>query len=450
MMSKRQTGLSFKTTDTAPPKSGVASSITIGGLSGAMTGGRSVPLLVPLLFLLTGSVAAAIFGIALPWIAPEALLSPGFPHVLALVHTATLGWLTMTMLGATIQLVPVIVVAPLRATRFLYWHYPVYLSGVILLISGFWLMRPWLMAIGGTLIVLAVIHHVVILASTLAHATKRPLTMRFLIASLCYLCLVVSLGLTAALNFQFGFLGPALDRLLLVHLTLGVVGWLSTTLIGVSYTLVRMFALAHEHTDRLGKIVFVLLNTGIVLLAIGFALSWQILIVCGGAILIAAVWLFACDYWRMLRVRRRKLLDTTQHHGIAAVVYLALTIPFGIVAAIFGWLQPGILMALALAALVGWLGQSTTGYLYKIVPFLVWQHRYGPLVGHQKVPLMREMLHQRGARLSWWLINVGLASTIVCALGGWLIPLQIAAAVMALGLILVAVNALGIVRHLRI
>lgn len=449
MMPNSQTRLSLKTTDSALSKSGAASSITIGGLSGAMTGGSSVPLIVPLLFLLTGSVAAALFAVMLPWVAPEALLSPGFPHVLALVHTATLGWLTMTMLGATIQLVPVIVVAPLRATRFLHWHYPIYISGVLLLIGGFWLMRPWLLAIGGGLIVLAVIHHVVILSSTLARATKHPLTMRFLIASLCYLCIVVSLGLTAALNFQFGFLGPALDRLLLVHLTLGIVGWLSTTLIGVSYTLVRMFALAHEHTDRLGKIVFVLLNVGIVLLAIGFALSWQFLIVCGGAILIAAVWLFACDYWRMLRVRRRRSLDTTQYHGIAAVVYFALTIPFGVAAALFGWLQPGILMALALAALVGWLGQSMTGYLYKIVPFLVWQHRYGPLVGRQKVPLMREMLHQRWARLSWWLINMGLVGTILCALGQWLIPLQIAAAVMALGLILVAINVLGIVRYLQ-
>lgn len=449
MIHNRHAESSLTSANAALPLNGAASSITIGGLSGAMTGGRSIPLIVPLLFLLTGAVAAALFGIALPWIAPEALLSPGFPHVLALVHTATLGWLTMTMFGATMQLVPVIVVAPLRATRFLYWHYPVYLGGVLLLISGFWLMRPWLLALGGSFIVLAVIHHVIILATTLAHATKRPLTARFLIASLCYLCIVVSLGLTAALNFQFGFLGPNLDQLLLVHITLGVVGWLSTTLIGVSYTLVRMFALAHEHTDRLGKIVFVLLNVGIILLAIGFVLSWQFLILCGGATVIATAWLFACDYWRMLRVRRRKLLDTTQYHGIVAVVYFALTIPVGVAAALFGWLQAGLLVALALAALVGWLGQSTTGYLYKIVPFLVWQHRYGPLVGRQKVPLMREMLHQRWAQLSFWLINLGLAGAIVCALGGWLIPLQLAAGVMALGLILVAVNVMGIVRHLR-
>lgn len=431
------------------PRPAAAPPVAIGGLSGALAGGQSVPFIVPLLFLLTGVCAAALFGLLLPWIAPETLLSPGFPHVLALVHTATLGWLTMTIMGASLQLAPVIVVSPLRAARFLRWHYPLYLSGVLLLLSGFWWMLPWLLIAGGTLIVLAVIHYVIILSATLAHATKRPLTVRFLAASLTYLCIVVSLGLTAALDFQFNFLGPGLDQLLLTHITLGVIGWLSTTLIGVSYTLVRMFALAHEHTDRLGKITFVLLNTSIVTLSLGFLLPWEPLLLCGGGLLIASAWLFTYDYWQMLRVRRRRLLDATQYHGIAAVAFFAAIIPCGIAAAVFGWSQPTLLTALALAAFVGWLGQSMIGYLYKIVPFLVWHRQYGPLVGRQKVPLMRELLHERWTWLSWWLINGGLLGAILCALFAWLVPMQIAAGALAAWLVIAAANVLGVVRYLR-
>ncbi len=279
-MNERHKALRATESPSSPINVGVsrpraAPSVAIGGLSGAMAGGQSVPFIVPLLFLLTGVCAAALFGLLLPWIIPEALVSPGFPHVLVLVHTATLGWLTMTIMGASLQLAPVIVVSPLRAARFLRWHYPLYLSGVLLLLSGFWWMLLWLLIAGGTLIVLAVIHYAIILGATLAHATKRPLTVRFLVASLTYLCIVVSLGLLAALDFQYGFLGPGFDRLLLMHITLGVIGWLSTTLLGVSYTLVRMFALAHEHTDRLGKMIFVLLNASIVTLSIGFILAWE-------------------------------------------------------------------------------------------------------------------------------------------------------------------------------
>jgi len=412
-------------------------------------GRRGVPLSVPLPFLLTGACAAALFGLLLPWVLPQAIQAPDFPHVLALVHLATLGWLTMTIMGASLQLVPVIVVAPLRATRFIRSLYPVYLAGVLLLLSGFWWMQPWLMAAGGTIIVLAVIHYGVVLTLTLVHTTSRPLTVRFLVASLAYLCLVVSLGLTAAFDFQFGFLGTTSDWLLLTHITLGVVGWLSSTLIGVSYTLVRLFALVHGHADRLGKIIFVLLNLSIAILALGFILSWTPFILVGGGLLVATAWLFAYDYWRMLRVRHRKLLDVTQYHSSAAVVYFATVVPVGVATVLFGWGQPNVLAALALLALVGWVGQSTIGYLYKVVPFLIWHKRYGPLVGREKVPLMRELVHERWAWLSWWLINGGLPGVILSALFTWSVSLRITSGLLGAGLALAAANIVAVVRHLR-
>ncbi|MEO8954837.1 MAG: hypothetical protein ABI396_15470 [Ktedonobacteraceae bacterium] len=423
--------------------------IKTSGIVGGMAGRRGVPLAVPLPFLLTGTCAAALFGLLLPWVAPEAILAPGFPHVLALVHLATLGWLTMTIMGATLQLTPVMIVAPLRATRFLSWQYPVYTSGVLLLLSGFWWMRLWLLAVGGIVIMLAVVHYVVVLGITLAHATTRPLTLRFLVASLAYLCLVVSLGLTAAFNMQFGFLGADTDRLLVIHLTLGVLGWLSSLLIGVSYTLVRLFALAHGHSDRLGKVIFVLLQVSIAALALGFLFSWLALLLLGGGLLIAATWLFAYDFGRMFRSRHRKLLDVTQYHSMAAVVYFCLVVPFGVAAVVFGWRQPTVLAALGLAALVGWLGQSIIGYLYKIIPFLIWHSRYGPRVGREKVPLMRELVHERWAWLSWGLINGGLPGVILSALFAWSIPLQITSGLLGAGLVLAAVNSVGVVLHLR-
>ncbi|MEO7000655.1 MAG: hypothetical protein ABI068_02540 [Ktedonobacterales bacterium] len=421
---------------------------TAGNLNGA-AGRKQAPLRLPIPFLLTGSCGAALFGLLLPWIAPDALLAPDFPHVLALVHVATLGWLTMTMLGASMQLAPVILVAPLRAARFAYWQYPIYVSGVVLLISGFWQSWPWLLIAGGSLIVLAIAHHVVMLSATIWSSAARPLTVRFLVASLIYLSLVVSLGLTAALNFQFGFLGNAADRLLRVHIILGVVGWLTCTLLGVSYTLVRMFALAHAHDDHYGRLVFLLLNGGVVGLAVAFSFAWFPLIIVGGGLLVAAVWLFAYDYLRMLRVRRRKPLDVTQRHGIAAVVYLALAMPFGVLGVTLGWDQEPQLVAIALAMLIGWLGQSIVGYLYKIVPFLIWQARYAPLAGKRPIPLMRDLVHERWAEASWWLINIGVAAAIVCALGVWSIPLRIASIALGAGLVLAAANIVGVVapRH---
>lgn len=424
-------------------RTGGPAPITTSGIGGLAQGGA--PLWLPLPFLLTGALGAALFGVALPLIAPQALLAPDFPHVLALVHIATLGWLTMTIMGASLQLAPVILVSPLRAARFDRAQYPLYLAGVALLVSGFWMARTALLIGGGILVVAAVAHYALIMGVTILRATTHPLSARYLAASVAYLCLVVSLGLTAALNFQFGFLGAGADRLLLAHITLGVVGWLTTTLIGVSYTLVRMFALAHGHGDTLGRRIFLLLNGGIIGLASGFALDWSWLRAVGGAALIAAVWLFAYDYGRMLRARKRKLLDVTQRHGIAAVGYLVAVIPAGVVAALIGAQREPTLVALALAALVGWLGQSIIGYLYKIVPFLVWQSRYAPLVGRTHVPLMRDLVRQRAAMLSFWLINLALPAALVCALLDWTAPFQLAAVALGTGLALAAANIFGVV-----
>ena len=417
--------------------------ISTHGIGGLAQGGA--PLWLPLPFLLTGVVSAALFGALLPLVAPQALIAPAFPHVLALVHIATLGWLTMTIMGASLQLAPVILVSPLRAARFDAAQYPLYLAGVILLVLGFWITNTALLITGGILVVAAVAHYALIISVTIARAAHRPLSARFLAASVGYLCVVVSLGLTAALNFQFGFLGDGVSRLLLAHITLGVVGWLTTTLIGVSYTLVRMFALVHGHSDEMGRRIFLLLNGGVLGLAAGFSLDWGWLTSLAGLSLIAAVWLFAWDYWRMLAMRKRKLLDVTQRHGIAAVGYLVVVASSGVVAALLGvWREPT-LVALALAALVGWLGQSILGYLYKIVPFLVWQSRFAPLVGRAQVPLMRDLVQQRAAALSFWLVNLALPATLLCALLDWQAPMQIAAGFLAAGLALAAANILGVV-----
>lgn len=429
------------TTRQAPAPVGVS------GLGGLTRGG--VPLWLPLPFLLTGVGAAALFGALLPVIAPQALLAPGFPHVLALVHIVTLGWLTMTIMGASLQLAPVILVSPLRAARFAGVQYPVYLAGVTLLVTGFWLMNTGLLIVGGSIVILAVAHYIVIMGATIAGATKQPLTARYLIASLVYLGIVVSLGLTAAFNLAFGFLGAGVQRLLLAHITLGLAGWLTCTLMGVSYTLTRLFALVHSHPDTLGQRVFLLLNGGVVGLATGFSLEWVPLEALGGLSLVVAVWLFALDYRRMLRARKRKPLDVTQYHTIAAVMYLVGTITAAVGVALAGGGSEPAFVALGLAALVGWLGQSAFGYLYKIVPFLIWQSRYGPLAGRQPVPLMRDLVHQRAAWLSFWLINGGLTLAILFAMLDWIGAFQVAAMILGGGLLIAAVNVVGVVAPRR-
>lgn len=413
----------------------------VGGLAVSAAARQGLPAWMPLRFLLTGVGAAAVFGLLLPWLLPEALSAPQAPHILALVHLATLGWLTMVVLGALQQLLPVILVTPLRGSLPARLAYPVYAAGVLLLISGFALNRPPLLAVGGSLVVLAVLALVGVLGVTMRHATTHPLSLRYLVAALGYLVVVVALGLTLALNLQFGFLGAALTHLLLAHVLLGVVGWLTTMLMGVSYTLARLFALAHRHDDCWGRIVFVLLNVGVMGLALGFTMSWPVAVLAlPGACLVAAVWLYAADFVRLLRGRLRKALEPTQYCAAAGAAYLVVLVPGGLVVALVGWGDTRLVTALGLAALVGWLGQNTLGYLYKIVPFLVWQDRFGARVGRERVPLMRDLVRASWAWASFWTLNGALVGVILALLLGWEGVAQVCCVPLGLALVLAAVN----------
>ena len=103
---------------------------------------QAPPFALPLRFFLTAPLfllAAA----GLIVLSPETLASRWTPQALALTHALTLGFLAMTMLGALLQMLPVVAGAPLPAPRRVAWLSHVALTlGSIALIGGFLTARP--------------------------------------------------------------------------------------------------------------------------------------------------------------------------------------------------------------------------------------------------------------------------------------------------------------------
>jgi hypothetical protein len=54
-------------------------------------------------------------------------------------------------------------------------------------------------------------------------------------------------------------------------------------------------------------------------------------------------------------------------------------------------------------AIYGWAAMIVHGMLTRIVPFLVWFHRFAALAGHVPVPAMRQLLPARRSRPGLWL-----------------------------------------------
>ena len=63
--------------------------------------------LLPLAFMSLAAAAFVLAALGVPWLATELTGHYYHPRVLALVHTVTLGWITLTIFGASYQLIPV-------------------------------------------------------------------------------------------------------------------------------------------------------------------------------------------------------------------------------------------------------------------------------------------------------------------------------------------------------
>ena len=62
--------------------------------------------------------------------------------------------------------------------------------------------------------------------------------------------------------------------------------------------------------------------------------------------------------------------------------------------------------SVVMALIIGFALSITSGMLYKIIPFLVWFHRFSSLAGQPGVPFMKDILSDRSADRQWKIFMV--------------------------------------------
>lgn len=356
---------------------------------------RTVPLSLPLGFFLLGEGLFLLASLLLA-LHPGAVLTPRHPLGLAAAHALFLGFGVGVLLGAMHQLVPVVLEVPLFRVG---WGYPVLLLfalGVFSLVLGF-LAWPGLVPLGGALAFLALLWFALHMLFTFRAAPRWNPVGTALAWTVFYLALTPSLGLLQALTLRFGFYHP--ERLYW-HMGAGLLGVFLLAVVGVGHKLVGMFTLSHgERGDLLGLFLWTA-NLGLLGLLLGERLGYALLL---------AYALALGDTLHILRHRVKRALDLGVRHYLLALGFLGLALlafPFRPVWAV-AWFG------------LGFLGVVVAGMLYKILPFLVWTHRYAPLAGKARVPLLKEMLPERAGEVSMALLALGALLFPLAPLGGW-------------------------------
>lgn len=337
---------------------------------------QSPPIAAPFRFFLSAPVFGVLSGLLLAWGGPDMLASRWTPSLLALTHLLTLGFMLQVMLGALIQILPVVAGAnlatPMRLARIVHVALNV---GTLVLAAAFLTSDQWLFRASAVLLATAVLLFVGAAGLALRGVPATSSTVRGLRLALSGACVAVGLGvgLSCALGWSLNW--PLL-MLVDVHLAWGLVGWGVVLLATVAYVVVPMFQITPAYPAWFERRF-----AGVVLLAL---LAWsavaylelQTLAVLLATALVLLVAAFALLTLKLQRNSRRARFDVNQRCWQVAMVSALTAGCIWLLALLLPSFDAWDAWPLLFGALIlqGGFVTVIVGMLYKIVPFLVWLH----------------------------------------------------------------------------
>lgn len=386
----------------------------------------------------------------------ELLLVSGFgypatlaraPQTLFVVHCVTIGWLSLLMLGALMQFVPVLVVNPLHSNTLPMPALVLIILGLLALLLGFLQLAGYLPLVRHCFVAAGVLlgsgFAVALwnLARTLARARPLNLASRFVCVGLACLAFTVAMGILFMLGFG-GYVRSLLPARLWtqglpLHIVAGLGGWLTFTAIGVSHRLLAMFMLSPEldgkpthWTFRTGAAALgVLVVGGVAAIACQGGLDWVLGL---SALLgLACLLLYGRDVRQLYGKRVRRVIELNSRMAGVSLAQLALAVLLFLVAVATGRLGQWSPMLVFLVGF-GWLTGLGLAKLYKIVAFVTWLECYGPVLGKTPTPRVQDLVEE-GRAIGWFrLYFIAVDIGVLCLAFDLALPLRIAVAGMML------------------
>lgn len=396
---------------------------------------QSPPFAAPLRFFLSAPPFGMLSGGLLLWGGPDAFASRWTPEVLALTHLFAIGFMLQVMLGALLQILPVVAGAnlkqPLRLAGIVHAALNV---GTLLLAAAFLTYRPTLFVLASLALGAAGLVFVGSAARALFGVPSTSETISGIKLSLAALAVTLGLGLTLALTLAGWFETPLL-QLADIHLGWGFLAWSTVLLAAVAYVVVPMFQLTPAYPARFVRGFAPGLLVAVALWSVGEGFApvsagvWLVAWPVAGAALFAAITLFVQGRSKRARFdATQRLWQLAMLCALAAAALRLLALVHGGIAEWPGWpLLCGALL------LFGGFASVIVGMLYKIVPFLIWLHLQYQGGRRAPAPNMKKILDEtailRQSRLQ------ALSALAVGAAAAWPDPLVYPA-----GVLLIAAN----------
>jgi hypothetical protein len=351
------------------------------------------------------------------------------PRVVALVHLFTLGWITLSIFGALCQFLPVAVGRSIRFSALAHLSFAAQTLGVASLVVALVVSNRSLLLFGAFSLALAFVTFGVNLAATLIPVRERNLTYWALAGAAVFLLVTPAYGVVLAFNLHDGGL-TARFATVGQHAHIAIIGFVLMVVVGVAHRLLPMFLLSHGASERAAWIAIGLFfgSAGLLTLPWGGEPKSAV----AGALGCAGVVAFMVQAAAFFKHRKRRGLDPGMRLAASGLIGFGLAVLLAPFALTRGLADPRLLTTY-FVVLLGALTLFVAGHYYKIIPFLVWNHRYGPLLGKRKVPKVAELFSERVASVDAALLVSGLVGLAAATIFGSAVLARAAAVVFAAG-----------------
>ncbi|HME95525.1 MAG TPA: hypothetical protein VKN16_15065 [Methylomirabilota bacterium] len=389
--------------------------------------------LLPLAYLVCAAAAFLLASIGVAWLAPELAGHYYHPHLLALTHTVTLGWITLAIMGASYQLIPIVLERPIWSERLARWQLVILVLAVLGMVPHFYLGTWPGLAGAAALLAVGVVLYLLNVGLSLRGFSQWTLTARLVTVGYAGLAATTLFGLTLAVNRIWPFLPSEFFPTLHAHVQLALLGWVTPMILGVAARVYPMFLLAPTPRRWASRWQLWGLALGVPSVVAGLLIGLSVLLVAGALAVAAAALAHASWVLDTARSRKRPGLDWGLRFVLTATAFVVPASGLGLALATGALSGPRAALAYAVVVLGGWASLTIVGMMLKIVPFLVWYRAYSPRAGRERVPSLVQISSPRLEALAYALLTGGVGLLAVAVSFGEAAWIRAAGLALALG-----------------
>ena len=363
------------------------------------------------------------------------------PKTLAITHIMALGWGTMMILGASHQLVPVLIEGRLHSNVLAWFSFVLAALGIPLLVYGFYNFDfGWPAQWGAILINGAIIFYLINIAISMSRSKKENVHAVFVFTATLWLLITTMVGLFLIYNFTHNILSKDSLAYLSLHAHLGIIGWFLLLVIGVGSRLIPLFLISKYHNEKLLWWIYALINTGLITFIVSFLYTdiKELFFIPVVTILISIL-MFGYFCYKAYQDRLRKKVDDQLKISLLSVLMMLLPLIFLLIIIsllVFSLENSRLTLTYGFCIFFGWITAIILGMTFKTLPFILWNKTYHSKAGFGKTPNPRELFNNRIFKL----MGIAYLSGFILFISGIVLANELLLKIAALLLVISAIS----------